>query len=63
MSRQNYQAILDFIAVAREKSFTRAARSGEQLPERVAPKFLEIEREMEALTAIREKPAGKSWLR
>lgn len=94
MPRQNYGEILAFIAVAREKSFTRAAASmgvsqsalshtirslekrlgiplltrttrsvspteaGDRLLESVAPRFAEIDAEIEALSELRDKPVG-----
>ena len=94
MQRENFNDILAFLAVARERSFTKAAaqlgvsqsalshairglearlglrlltrttrsvsptEAGERLVLTVAPRFEEIEAEMEALTEFREKPAG-----
>lgn len=94
MSRENYGEILAFIAVAREKSFTKAAahlgvsqsalshtirslenrldirlltrttrsvsvtEAGERLLKAVAPRFEEIDAEIEALSELRDKPAG-----
>lgn len=94
MARENYSEILAFIAVAREKSFTRAAASlgvsqsalshtirslekrlgirlltrttrsvsttdaGQRLVDAVAPKFSDIDAEIEALSELRDKPAG-----
>lgn len=94
MQRENFNDILAFLAVARERSFTKAAaqlgvsqsalshaisglearlglrlltrttrsvsptEAGERLVLTVAPRFEEIEAEMEALTELREKPAG-----
>jgi DNA-binding transcriptional LysR family regulator len=94
MQRENFNDILAFLAVARERSFTKAAAqlgvsqsalshaisglearlglrlltrttrsvsptgAGERLVLTVAPRFEEIEAEMEALTELREKPAG-----
>ena len=94
MQRENFNDILAFLAVARERSFTKAAaqlgvsqsalshaisglearlglrlltrttrsvsptEAGERLVLTVAPGFEEIEAEMEALTELREKPAG-----
>ena len=94
MSRENFNDLLAFLAVARERSFTRAAaklgvsqsslshtvrelearlgirlltrttrsvsptEAGERLLQSVAPRFEEIEAELEALTELREKPAG-----
>jgi DNA-binding transcriptional LysR family regulator len=94
MQRENFNDILAFLAVARERSFTKAAaqlgvsqsalshaisglearlglrlltrttrsvsptETGERLVLTVAPRFEEIEAEMEALTELREKPAG-----
>ena len=94
MQRENFNDILAFLAVARERSFTKAAaqlgvsqsalshaisglearlglrlltrttrsvsptEAGERLVLTVAPRFEEIESEMEALTELREKPAG-----
>lgn len=91
MQRQNFN---DILAVARERSFTRAAarlgvsqsalshtisglearlgvrlltrttrsvsptQAGEQLLQTVAPRFEEIEAELEALTELRDRPAG-----
>jgi DNA-binding transcriptional LysR family regulator len=94
MQRENFNDLLAFLAVARERSFTRAAaqlgvsqsalshairglearlglrlltrttrsvsvtEAGERLVLTVAPRFEEIEAEMNALTELREKPAG-----
>ena len=94
MQRENFNDVLAFLAVARERSFTKAAaqlgvsqsalshaisglearlglrlltrttrsvsptEAGERLVLTVAPRFEEIEYEMEALTELREKPAG-----
>ena len=92
--RANANDLLAFLAVARERSFTKAAaklgvsqsalshtirgletrlglrlltrttrsvsptQAGERLLETVAPRFDEIEAELDALTALRDKPAG-----
>ncbi|HET7766282.1 MAG TPA: LysR family transcriptional regulator [Burkholderiales bacterium] len=92
--RANANDLLAFLAVARERSFTKAAaklgvsqsalshtirglesrlglrlltrttrsvsptQAGERLLETVAPRFEEIEAELEALTELRDKPAG-----
>ena len=95
MQRENFNDILAFLAVARERSFTKAAaqlgvsqsalshaisglearlglrlltrttrsvsptEAGERLVLTVAPRFEEIEAEMEALTELREsQPAN-----
>src|SRR5437870_2963866 len=94
MPRQNVNDLLAFLAVARERSFTRAAaklgvsqsalshtirgletrlglrlltrttrsvsptEAGERLLQTVGPRFEEIEAELEALSELREKPAG-----
>ncbi|HKT31305.1 MAG TPA: LysR family transcriptional regulator [Gammaproteobacteria bacterium] len=94
MPRSNINDLLAFIAVARERSFTRAAaklgvsqsalshtlrgleaqlgvrllnrstrsvaptEAGERLLQTVAPRFEEIEAELAALNALRDKPAG-----
>jgi DNA-binding transcriptional LysR family regulator len=94
MQRENFNDILAFLAVARERSFTRAAaklgvsqsalshtinvlearlgvrlltrttrsvsptEAGERLLHGVGPRFAEIEAELEALSELREKPAG-----
>jgi DNA-binding transcriptional LysR family regulator len=94
MQRENFNDILAFLAVARERSFTRAAaklgvsqsalshtisgletrlglrlltrttrsvsptEAGERLLLTVGHRFEEIEAELEALTELREKPAG-----
>jgi DNA-binding transcriptional LysR family regulator len=94
MRRENVNDLLAFLAVARERSFTRAAaklgvsqsalshtvralegrlgvrlltrttrsvsptQAGERLLEKVAPRFEEIEVELEALGELRDKPAG-----
>lgn len=94
MERENIADLLAFIAVARERSFTRAAaklgvsqsalshtlrrlekrlglrlltrstrsvaptEAGERLLLTVAPRFEEVEAELEAITELREKPAG-----
>jgi DNA-binding transcriptional LysR family regulator len=94
MARQNVNDLLAFLAVARERSFTRAAaklgvsqsalshtvrgleerlglrlltrttrsvsptEAGERLLHGVGPRFEEIEAELEALSELREKPAG-----
>ncbi len=94
MPRENVNDLLAFLAVARERSFTRAAAklgvsqsalshtirglearlgirlltrttrsvsptdAGERLVQTVGPRFEEIETELEALSELREKPAG-----
>lgn len=94
MARENLNDLLAFVAVARDKSFTRAAArlgvsqsalshtmraleerlgvrlltrttrrvsptdAGERLLEMVGPRFAEIEAELAALRALRQKPAG-----
>lgn len=94
MPRENVSDLLTFLAVARERSFTRAAaklgvsqsalshtirgleellgirlltrttrsvsptEAGERLLQSVGPRFEEIEAELEALSELREKPAG-----
>jgi DNA-binding transcriptional LysR family regulator len=94
MPRQNANDLLAFLAVAKERSFTRAAaqlgvsqsalshtirgleerlglrlltrttrsvaptEAGERLVRTVGPRFDEIETELAALSALREKPAG-----
>jgi DNA-binding transcriptional LysR family regulator len=94
MPRANVNDLLAFLAVARERSFTRAAaklgvsqsalshtirgletrlglrlltrttrsvsptEAGERLLQTVGPRFEEIEAELEALSELREKPAG-----
>ena len=94
MRRDNVDDLRAFIAVARERSFTRAAaqlgvsqsalsstvrtlearlglrlltrttrsvsltEAGERLLGRIGPRFDEIEREVAALSALRDKPAG-----
>jgi DNA-binding transcriptional LysR family regulator len=94
MQRENFNDILAFLAVARERSFTKAAaqlgvsqsalshtisglearlglrlltrttrsvsptEAGERLMLTLAPRFEEIEAELESLTELRDKPAG-----
>ncbi|MCK1274190.1 LysR family transcriptional regulator [Bradyrhizobium sp. 61] len=94
MTRTNVNDLLAFLAVARERSFTRAAaqlgvsqsalshtvrgleerlglrlltrttrsvaptEAGERLLRNVGPRFVEIDAELSALTALRETPAG-----
>src|ERR1700704_3198630 len=94
MPRQNLNELLAFLAVAKERSFTRAAaklgvsqsalshtvrqleerlglrlltrttrsvsptQAGERLLNTVGPRIEEIEAELEALSELREKPAG-----
>src|SRR5712664_1236523 len=94
MPRDNVNDLPAFLAVARERSFTKAAaklgvsqsalshtirglearlglrlltrttrsvsptEAGERLLQSVGPRFEEIEAELEALTELREKPAG-----
>jgi DNA-binding transcriptional LysR family regulator len=94
MARRDLNDLLAFVAVARERSFTRAAaklgvsqsalshtireleerlglrlltrttrsvsptQAGERLLHTVAPRFEEIEAELEALSEFRDKPAG-----
>jgi DNA-binding transcriptional LysR family regulator len=94
MSHENFNDLLAFIAVARERSFTKAAaklgvsqsalshtirglearlglrlltrttrsvaptEAGERLLHTVGPEFEKIEAELEALSELREKPAG-----
>nr|WP_199047697.1 LysR family transcriptional regulator [Dyella sp. ASV24] len=92
--RQNISDLLAFLAVARERSFTRAAaqlgvspsalshtlkglesrlgvrlltrttrsvsptEAGERLLQTIGPRFQDIEHELDALTELRDKPAG-----
>src|SRR5918995_3467122 len=94
MQRGNLDNLLAFLAVARERSFTRAAaqlgvsqstlshtireleerlgvrlltrttrsvsptEAGERLLRNIGPRFEEIEAELDALSDLREKPAG-----
>jgi DNA-binding transcriptional LysR family regulator len=94
MARENFNDILAFLAVAKERSFTRAAaklgvsqsalshtirgleerfglqlltrttrsvaptEAGERLLHTLGPRFEEIEAELEALSELRDKPAG-----
>src|SRR6202011_4443707 len=94
MPRPDLNDLLAFVAVARERSFTRAAaklgvsqsalshtirgleerlglrlltrttrsvsptEAGERLLHTIGPRFEEIEAELEALSELREKPAG-----
>src|SRR5438094_6578241 len=94
MRRENVNDLLAFLAIARERSFTKAAaklgvsqsalshtirglearlglrlltrttrsvsptQAGERLVQNVGHRFEEIEAELEALTALRDKPAG-----
>jgi DNA-binding transcriptional LysR family regulator len=94
MPRQSVNDLLAFLAVARERSFTRAAaklgvsqsalshtirglearlglrlltrttrsvaptEAGARLLQNVGPRFEEIEAELEALSELRDKPAG-----
>ena len=94
MQRENFNDILAFLAVARERSFTKAAaqlgvsqsalshaisglearlglrlltrttrsvsptEAGERLVLTLAPRFEDIEAELEALSELRDKPAG-----
>ena len=94
MSRENFNELLLFLAVAEERSFTKAAaklgvaqstlsyavkelearmglrlltrttrnvattEAGERLKQSLAPKFSEIEADIQALMAFRDKPAG-----
>jgi DNA-binding transcriptional LysR family regulator len=94
MQRENFNDILAFLAIARERNFTRAAaklgvsqsalshtisglearlglrlltrttrsvsptEAGERLLHTLGPRFEEIEAELEALSELREKPAG-----
>ena len=94
MARENVNDLLAFLAVARERSFTRAAaklgvsqsalshtirgleerlglrllarttrnvsptEAGERLLQSIGPKFEEIDAELDALSELREKPAG-----
>src|SRR6185295_3438591 len=94
MSRRNLNDFIAFLAVARERSFTRAAaqlgvsqsalshtvrdlearlglrlltrttrsvaptEAGERLLRSVGPRFDEIDAEIDALSELREKPAG-----
>lgn len=94
MRRQNYNDLLAFVSVARERSFTRAAaqlgvsqsalshairglearlglrlltrttrsvaptEAGERLLVSIGSRFEEIDAELEAVTALRDKPAG-----
>lgn len=94
MGRQNYNDLLAFVSVARERNFTRAAaqlgvsqsalshairglearlglrlltrttrsvaptEAGERLLASIGSRFEEIDAELEAVTALRDKPAG-----
>jgi DNA-binding transcriptional LysR family regulator len=94
MARRNFDDLLAFVTVARERSFTRAAavlgvtqsalsqtiralearldirlltrttrsvaptEAGERLVQAIGHRFEEIEAELDALTAMRDKPAG-----
>ena len=94
MARENVNDLLAFLAVARERSFTRAAakfgvsqsalchtirqlearlgirlltrttravsptEAGERLLQSIGPHFDEIEAQVEALSELRDKPAG-----
>src|ERR671939_1224574 len=94
MPRENFNDLLAFVAVARERSFTKAAaklgvsqstlshtirglearlglrlltrttrsvsptEAGERLLHTLGPRFEEIEAELDALSELREKPAG-----
>src|SRR5438105_3695379 len=94
MPRENFNDLLAFLAIAKERSFTRAAaklgvsqsalshtirgleerlglrlltrttrsvsptEAGQRLVMTVGPRFEEIEAEIEALSELREKPAG-----
>src|SRR5882672_11520682 len=94
MQHENFNDLLAFLAVARERSFTRAAaklgvsqsalshtisglearlglrlltrttrsvsptEAGERLLRTAGPRFEEIDAELEALSALRDKPAG-----
>ena len=94
MGRQNYNDLLAFVSVARERSFTRAAaqlgvsqsalshairglearlglrlltrttrsvaptEAGDRLLASIGSRFEEIDAELEAVTALRDKPAG-----
>jgi DNA-binding transcriptional LysR family regulator len=94
MSRENFNDLVAFLAVAKERSFTRAAaqlgvsqsalshtvrgleerlglrlltrttrsvsptQAGERLLHTLGPRFEEIDAELAALSALREKPAG-----
>src|SRR5215203_3530588 len=94
MPRENLKALMAFVAVARERNFTRAAaqlgvsqsalshtvrgleerlglrlltrttrsvaptQAGERLLRSIGPRLEEIEAELEAVTELREKPAG-----
>ena len=94
MQREHFNDLIAFLAVARERSFTRAAAklgvsqsalshtisglearlglrlltrttrsvsptdAGERLLHTLGPRFEEIEAELEALSELREKPAG-----
>jgi DNA-binding transcriptional LysR family regulator len=94
VARQNYNDLLAFVSVARERSFTRAAaqlgvsqsalshairglearldlrlltrttrsvaptEAGERLLASIGSRFEEIDAELEAVTALRDKPAG-----
>jgi DNA-binding transcriptional LysR family regulator len=94
VARENFNDVIAFLAVARERSFTKAAaqlgvsqsalshtiraleerlglrllsrttrsvaptEAGERLLQSVGPRFDEIDAELSALTALRDKPAG-----
>src|SRR5215203_318461 len=56
MQRGNLDDLLAFLAVGRERSFTKAA--GERLLQNLGPRFEEIDAELAALSELRDKPAG-----
>ncbi|TIU07454.1 MAG: LysR family transcriptional regulator, partial [Mesorhizobium sp.] len=62
MQRGDMKDLLWFLAVARERSFTRAAAelgtSQSTLYQSLAPRFEEIEADLAGLVAFRDKPAG-----
>src|SRR2546425_285091 len=57
MARRNLNDLLAFVTVAREGSFTPTA-AGERLMQAIGHRFDEIEAELDALTALRDKPGG-----
>src|SRR6267154_1755352 len=66
MQRGHLDHLVAFVAVGRERNFTKAAvklgvaptEAGERLLRNIGPRFDEIEAELEAVRELRTKPAG-----
>lgn len=59
MLPRDLSALATFLVVAEERSFTRAAKAGEQLTRRLKPALTEVSETLEDLTGKSEKAAGR----